>query len=286
MNRSHASEKVHLVITLGLALLVSKVLAGGLTSGQVQAESVTVEPAAHAAFLAWASKHGYSGLKPVETQEGGHCWSVRESSPNEYLYELAACPGEGITTVRVVRQGTVWKAEEAFWQCSVGKPSWQEMVERDLQAMPQGTTVKMILERDDTVVVTLVRPEDTGAQEAIPQEGDADFNWNFSRFTRGDDGLWRCFMVYDALGHPDSTYGTAEDALIAFALKNFPKLSILGDGAQAQEARHTGKVCWTLKSDTGDRRTYMIGPAFSAGEEVEVVRHRQGWLGLPPDRFP
>ncbi len=247
-------------------------------SRQAHTDPVNVEPAAHETFLAWARERGYSNLKPVETQQEGLCWSVRDSSPSEYLYGLAACPGEEITTIRVFRQGTVWKAEQAHFQASVGKPSWQEIMEAHLRELAQGLKIRMILKKDDIVVVALVQPENPPDSEG----------WETYRFTRGDDGLWRSYSPSDAL---QGGWATPEDALIGFALKNFPTYSILGNCAPTQEVRESNGVCWTLKTETGERRTYTIGPALSTGEEVDFVRRTfdsgaPAWVGFPYDRFP
>jgi len=79
-------------------------------------------------------------------------------------------------------------------------------------------------------------------------------------------------MTCDALGHPHSSYGTPEDVLIAFALKNFSEFPILGDCAQAQEGRDSGKVCWTLESGTGERRIYTTWRVSGRSPWNEVKR--------------
>lgn len=248
--------------------------------GESKFISVTPEPAAHEAFLAWfqeyASQHSFStDIEPVGIQAKGPCWEVRDYSANEYLYSYALCPLEGITSARVFRQDGAWKAEQAHFQVSVGKPSWQEILDRILQSYTPGLEVRTILEGDEFMVVALVGPEGPPGFE------------NTYRFIRGDDGLWRGYGTFDAL---HGGYGTPEDALIAYALKNLPGLPVLGGCAQAEPTRDAGKVCWTLKDDTGDRRTYVIGATFSEGEVVEIVAVvdslMPAWTGLPFERFP
>ncbi len=242
--------------------------------------SVTVNPAAHEAFLAWFERYlteqGFTTDNlPVGFQEGGACWVVHDSSTSEYLYGYWHCPGEWGTNVRVFREDTAWKAEQSHFQGSVGKPSWEEIMERILLEYEPAPEVRTVLEEDDVVVVVLGFPDS--------QLGDV------YRFGRGVDGLWRGYLTYDAL---HGGFGTPEDALIAYALRNFPELPVLGECSQAQPTSDSDKVCWTLEDDAGGRRTYVIGPTFSEGEAVELERLEldsatgaSAWRGIPYDRF-
>jgi hypothetical protein len=247
-----------------------------------------VEPAAHAAFLDWADAHGYRNLKPVSIQDGGLCWAVADSSPNECLYGLAACPGEGITTVRVFRQGTVWTAEQAHFQTSVGRPSWRELVQGCWPETPlSGLEIKTILETTSIVIV--------GGRERNDQDDLVDFfdsrSFNSCRFTRGEDKLWRRYFSRDILH--GGGWVTPEDLLVEFAVKHFPNLPVAGDCAFAQEAHDNATVCWTLTAVTEKHRTYTIGPSFRSGEKVEMEQQNletagnaSTWVGLPYNRFP
>lgn len=242
------------------------------------------DPAAHQTFMAWFLDYAEANglptdiLGPGMQRPPGPCWSVRDSSEIEYVYSFGECPGRDITTVRVFRDGTVWKAEQAHFQAFVGKPSWEEIAERELEVLVPGFEVRTVLEREDAVVVALVSPEEVAAEVL-----------NTSRFTKGEDGLWRGYVTFDAF---HGGYGTPEDALIAYALRSFPELPVLGDCDQAQLARDTGKICWMLTADAGERRTYLIGPTFSEGEVVELERVEldtaagaPAWVGPPDDRY-
>jgi hypothetical protein len=283
MTRSYTAPKWRLIHILGIVLLALLVVFGkSFPLWYVQGDPQITDPAAQEAFLAWAQVRGYAGLKHISIQDGGLCWSVSEdASVNEHLYRLGACPGEGITTVRVFRPNDIWKAEQAHFQASVGKPSWQELAERLPQQhmWPQEIEVRKVLERDDTVVVALVRP---GDREST----------NTHRFTKGQDGLWRQYATRDVL---HGGWATPEDTLIGFALKNYPEQSIAGDCTQAHKDHDAGKICWTLREETEDYRIYMIGPAFGTGEEVTLERRylataagAPAWAPSPSvwDRFP
>jgi hypothetical protein len=135
-----------------------------------------------------------------------------------------------------------------------------------------GWQVQVLLEKDDSVVVAPVwqkSPEGWGALDMY-------------HFTRGPDGLWRSYGIYNGV---DSTYATPEDALVAFARQNFPALTIGGDCPLDQQ-KQADQVCWALREETQDRRRYEISPAFHLGNTVELEGYLQGWLARPYELFP
>ena len=273
----------------GILLLV---IAAALLSVYIRPGPTMVvrQPTAQEALLAWFKEHAseFDNFSkrggPVDIRQDGPCsfcawFCVWQSSAHEYLYRVglaekasqASCRGG--ETLRVFRHGTDWRVEREPFQIAIGDPSWQELVARLRRNFmrPDLVEVKTLLERDEVVVVTLVSSE-----TPIGPRGPDRY-----RFSKGTDGLWRGYVSFDPASE---RYAAPEDVLIDFASKHFPTLSVLGDCAQAQEDRDNDKVCWTLKSDTGDRRAYAIGPASSLAEVVEAGWRDPGWGMLSQER--
>ena len=144
-----------------------------------------------------------------------------------------------------------------------------------------GWTSSALYDSESLIVVALTHQDNPPGSEYL----------NMYRLVRGDDGLWHAYPGYDAV---NGLYGTAEDAVIAYAIKNHAGAAInvaaeeLPDGARS--------VSWTVLSDNPDSRTYEI--TASGSEPVTVVINKvneidaesgaeiQGWRGTPPELFP
>lgn len=235
--------------------------------------TLLIHPAAHTAFLSWARKSDFARVEPAGIPTENYSWSLLDSSANEYLYRLNY-PIEGGRIIRVFHHAGEWQAVEDPWLNSVGRFSWQEILALRLpqEIRSSGGQIQVLLEKDDLVIVALVRQEN-------PEGGGA---LEMYHFTKGPDRLWRSYRIYDGV---DSTYASPEDALVAFARQNFSTLAIGGDCPSGQH-KQTGKVCWTLKEQTPDRRVYEVSPAFHSGNTIELERYLRGWLGRPYELFP
>lgn len=236
----------------------------------------TIDPSAHAAFLAWAKEHGFTQVKPAGMPTEDYTWSLLDSSPREYLYKLHY-PVEGSRIIQVLSHEGTWKAEEVHWQFSVGKSTWQEIAPRLAQrADLQGAHLQVLLEGPDFVVITFVRLADSPARSVF-----------FYRLSKGADGLWRGYDTYDpAVRYTADLYRLPEDALIAFALKNFPGRPILGACVDARPGQDEGKVCWRLDEARKKQNFYEIGLTFQKGEKIELDEYAPGWYAGANENFP
>ena len=271
-----------------LALLL--VISAALSNGSAMLNSAPEEgsPTARAALLVWLQEHAgeFDNFakrgKPVDIDTEGPClecawFCVRESSPIEVLYGVGLTLDAPPTScregeaVRVFRQGDEWKADPSRALISLGKPSWQEIVAQVKQGFPRPTDIgtTILVEREDLVVIKLILAADT--------------SWSGHRdryrVSKGADGLWRGYVSVDPAYNQ---YGTPEDLFIDFAIEKFSSLAIAGDCSRVREDHDRNTLCWQLTWDTGDRRSYQIGPSFGVKETVEIGRTwLRGWVRIP-----
>lgn len=144
-----------------------------------------------------------------------------------------------------------------------------------------GWTSTALYDSEALIVVALTHQDNPPGNEFL----------NLYRLVLGDDGLWHAFPGYDAI---NSIYGTAEDAMFAYATRNHPGAAINVDAAELPEGATS--VSWTVVSDSPDSRTYEV--TATGAEPVTVVINKineidaetgteiQGWRGTPPELFP
>jgi len=292
MSSTRAAEAMALRL-LAFAAAFAAVIALAACGGSEEATQSTPTPPpppiaeAHEAFLAWfedyAQEHGLAAeIAPAGQQEEGLCWSVTDSSDTEVLYALAQCPVKGITVARVLQRDGKWKAAQSHFQLSVGRASVTEITNNITQGMPPDSTAKLVLDRG-TEVVAVIGPPSVTPEIAF---------LNLYRFEQGEDSLWRAYHSYDAI---HGGFVLPLDALVAYAVKNLPEFTILGDCQGAKKPDDADKVCWTAVAEKENSRTYTIGPAFLEvrRKKVELLfRDRPSapgapaWFGQPEGAFP
>jgi hypothetical protein len=143
----------------------------------------------------------------------------------------------------------------------------------------EGWTTKALYEREDLMVVAFSHPDNPPGSEFL----------NLYRLALGDDGLWHAFPGYDAV---NGLYGTAEDAMFGYAIKNHSGAEINPD----EPLEGAASVSWTVIEDNPSSRTYEV--TATAAEPVTVVINQvseveaetganiDGWRGSPPELFP
>ena len=145
----------------------------------------------------------------------------------------------------------------------------------------EGWTSTALYDSESLIVVALTYPDNPPGSEYQ----------NMFRLVQGEDGLWHAFPGYDVV---NGVYGTAEDAMFGYAIKNHPGAAINADAGELPEGATS--VSWTVTSDSPESRTYEI--TATGAEPVTVVTNKvseidaetgaeiEGWRGTPAELFP